>query len=257
MIDWIKKGDVVVVKNTPTWGYYTLVEVIGDYHFDRNTPTGDHAHFLDVKILSEINKHSIHVSGDLRSSIDRAQWPVIVSIKRHDEILNLLQQPAEALTPTVPWIHRIRPQSSNITTPVKGIINHLSPKEFEQLIKHLLDEMKFENTKLTAGAGEHGADVVMSVSTPFFDELIVVVQIKHHWPVDDDTTSIDQIRHAFDHYKAAAGLLVTSAEELGVQLQEAIEKLKTDGKTVAVLYGDELYRLALHVLASDTGDDGA
>jgi Restriction endonuclease len=171
LVEWIAKSDIIVVKNTPTWGFYTLVEVIGDYHFDRNTPTGDHAHFLDVKILREINKHSIHVSGDLRSSIDRAQWPVTVSIKRHDEILNLLQQPAEALTPTVPWLHRIRPQSSNITTLVKDIINKLSPTEFEELIQKLLDEMKFENTQLTAGAGEHGADVVMSVSTPFFDEM--------------------------------------------------------------------------------------
>jgi hypothetical protein len=74
---------------------------------------------------------------------------------------------------------------------------------------------------------------------------------------DNDLTSIAQIRDAFDHYKAVAGLLVTSGETLGVELQAAIEKLKTDGKTVAVLHGEELYRLALHVLASDTRDEGA
>jgi hypothetical protein len=179
LVEWITKGDIIVVKNTPTPGFYTLVEVIGDYQYDRrNTPGGDYGHFLGVKILREIDKLSI--PGDLRTSIDRSKWPVIVSIRRHDEILNLLQQTVGALTLTVPWL----PQSSNITAIVKDIISHLSPSEFEKLIKNLIEQMKFENTKLTAGPSEHGADVVMSVSTPFFDELIVVVQIKHHWPVE-------------------------------------------------------------------------
>jgi hypothetical protein len=34
MIDWIKPDDLVLVKNTPTWGYYTLAEVAGGYDFD-------------------------------------------------------------------------------------------------------------------------------------------------------------------------------------------------------------------------------
>jgi hypothetical protein len=94
----------------------------------------------------------------------------------------------------------------------------------------------------------------MSLSAPFFEDLNIVVQIKHHPGEDNDPTSVDQLRRAFEYYKAIAGLLVTSADAIGAQLQNAAEKLKTEGKTVAILYGDELYRRVLHILAAETGD---
>jgi hypothetical protein len=94
----------------------------------------------------------------------------------------------------------------------------------------------------------------MSVSAPFFDELSIVVQIKQHFGTDNDTTSIHQLRRAFEYYKAVAGLLVTSADNIGEALQLEIEKLRTDGKTVAVLYGEELYRRLLRVIVSDAPD---
>jgi hypothetical protein len=35
LMDWgIKVGDVIVVKNTPTWGFYTLAKVTGGYQYD-------------------------------------------------------------------------------------------------------------------------------------------------------------------------------------------------------------------------------
>lgn len=35
IMEWgIQLGDIVVVKNTPTWGSYTLAEVIGSYEYD-------------------------------------------------------------------------------------------------------------------------------------------------------------------------------------------------------------------------------
>jgi hypothetical protein len=47
---------------------------------------------------------------------------------------------------------------------------------------------------------------------------------------------------------------VTSADKIGQQLQDAVEKLQTEGKTVGLLYGEELHRRILHILASETGD---
>jgi len=257
MKEWgIKVGDVVLVKNTPTWGWYTLCEVTSDYHFDRNTSggDGDYGHWIGVKLLREINKHSAPVAGDLRSSIDHARWPITSAVKRASEILNLLKA-ADAEKPVGGWEERFNSESSNIISLIKEqVIKKLHPTEFQDLVKKVLSFESFENINLTAGAWENGADVVMSVSAPFFDDLYIVVQIKHHPDEDNDTTSVEQLRHAFDYYKAVAGLLVTSADKIGTQLREAIEGLKTEGKTVAVLYGDELQRRVLHVLASQTGD---
>jgi Restriction endonuclease len=112
--------------------------------------------------------------------------------------------------------------------------------------------MEFENPQWTAGAGENGADVVMSVNLPFFEEPKIVVQAKHHnrWSADNDTSSIQQLRKAFQYYNAMAGLLVTSAEQLGPDLAAELEKLRSEGRQVAALYGNELYRRVLQVLPS-------
>jgi HJR/Mrr/RecB family endonuclease len=252
MIDWIKTGDIVVVKNTPTWGSYSLAEVVGKYHYDLNTVTNDHRHVLQVKTLQEINKYSAHISGDLRASIDNQRWPISPAVKRATEILNLIELPSVQLLEPVKLKQRLEIQSSNLLKLIQEkVINRLHPKEFEHLVKNLLEAMKFADTTLTAGPSENGADVVMSISAPFFDDLKIVVQIKHHTGEDNDTTSVEQLRIAFDYYKAVAGLLVTSATNIGPQLRDAIEKLKTEGKTVAVLYGDELYRRVLHIFASE------
>ena len=253
--EWgIKLGDVILVKNIPTGGWYTLVEVIGGYKYDRNTQNGDFGHFIAVKPLFKVNKHSAHVAGDLRSSIDHQQWPITPAVKRANEILSLLQSPVIELEKPVKWQERLASHSSTVIDLIRDAVKKLSPTEFEDLVKNLLDTENFENIKVTAGAGENGADIVMSVSAPFFNDLNIVVQIKHHPDIDYDMTSIDQLRRAFDYYKAVAGLLVTSADKIGENLQDAVEKLKTEGKTVGILYGEELYRRLLRVLASDSGD---
>jgi restriction endonuclease len=100
---------------------------------------------------------------------------------------------------------RLTSHSAGVIAIVKKQVKTLNHKEFEQLVEELFGVESFENVKLTAGAGENGADVVMSVSAPFFDELNIVVQIKHHPGEDNDTTSIHQLRHAFSYYKAVAG----------------------------------------------------
>ncbi len=106
--------------------------------------------------------------------------------------------------------------------------------------------------QITAGAGEHGADIVMEIAIPFFEDSKIVVQVKHRVSgvIDNDPTSIEQLRTAFIYYNAIAGLLITSAEQLGPLLLEPIEKLKSERRQIAVLYGRDLYRRVLQMLPS-------
>ncbi len=54
VMDWgIKVGDIILVKNTPTWGWYTLAEVTGGYHYDRHTPNGDFGHSLESSYVEK------------------------------------------------------------------------------------------------------------------------------------------------------------------------------------------------------------
>lgn len=80
-----------------------------------------------------------------------------------------MQWSAPELEKAARWKKRIAAQSSNAVDLIKEqVVKKLSSSEFEELVKDILDIEKFENTKLTRGAGEHGADIVMSVSAPLF-----------------------------------------------------------------------------------------
>jgi hypothetical protein len=226
IMDWgIHPGDVVLIKNTPEFGWYTLAEVIGGYQFDRtNTPDNDFGHFIRVKILRKINKHSAAIAGDLRAAIDNQRNPIAVAVKRAKEILSLLEARPEVLTAPVPWWDRTHSLMSSVIDKIKEeVVRNLHNREFEDLIKDLLEAEGFENLIMTRGPGERGADIVMSTSVPFFDDLKIVVQAKHHIEGEDnDKQSVNQLRQAFEHYKAIAGLLVTSASKIGPQLENEV-----------------------------------
>lgn len=108
-----------------------------------------------------------------------------------------MQWPEAELLKPVGWKERIASHSSSVIDLIrKQIVEKLADDEFEELVKEILTAENFSNTALTvtAGRAENGADIVMSVSAPFFDELNIVVQIKHHKGVDDDVKSIEQLR---------------------------------------------------------------
>jgi len=200
----IGPGDKVSLwmMNRPEWIHAALAVMrIGAVLVPINTRlrTDDAAYLLAQSDSTTL------FAGDLRRSIDRAQWPITYQIKRRDEILNLLDQPAEQLSKPETWQKRIDSQSSHLVAFVKdNVLAKLHPTEFEELVKVLV-ESDFENIKVTAGPTENGADLVMSVTAPFFDDLPVVVQIKHHLgQEDDDTTSVDQLRQAFDYYRPSS-----------------------------------------------------
>ena len=198
----------------------------------------------------------MHVNGALRTSIDRSMWPISLSIKRAAEILSLLDIDADSSNIPVTFISRVKNRSRTVVDIMREILKEIGPYEFEELIKKVLESQDFENVRWTSGAGEHGADFVISVTVPFVGDLNIVIQVKNHYPEDNDTGSISQLRRAFEYYKAVAGLLVTSSIKLGQQLTESIEKLRTEGRTVAVLHGERLYWLILPVLAAEGSVEG-
>ena len=107
--------------------------------------SGDYRHVLPVSTLRIVNKLSVCVSGDLRTSIDRAIRPITPAIKRREEILKLLDPTlsAEQFGEAVNWQERMDAQSFNLVSFVKNkIIPRLAPKEFEELVKALLESLE-------------------------------------------------------------------------------------------------------------------
>ena len=120
---------------------------------------------------------------------------------------------------------------------------NLSHSDAEQLVQAMLARDGLE-TIWTAGPAERGADILGEVQLPYGLNSRIAVQVKMHWDVDNDTTSVDQLELALREHSAHAGLLVTMASELGDKLKTRLERARRR-RNIRVLYGDELYsRLA-------------
>jgi Restriction endonuclease len=261
MVDGVKPEDTVLVKNTPEFCFYTIVKVIGEYCFDNESELDDYRHYIPVNVLVEINRDNILIPGDLSNSVNRSQSPVNLSLRRAAEITEVLigaqSQTVEQRRTAATFSDKIGKHSAKIIEAVERTIKELSPKEFEKLILTLFETMDFENPVWTAGPGENGADIVMSIAIPFFDEQKIVVQVKHHhnYGADNDLEPVNQLRRAFQYYNAIAGILVDSAQKLGSDLSAEIEKLRSEGKQIAVLYGHDLYRRILQILPATGASD--
>ncbi len=232
MVNGIASDDIILVKNTPEFGFYSIVKVIGEYYFESESEIGkfenDYRHYISVNTLVEINKENVAISGDLSNAVGRSQSPISLSLKRAEEIRQVLneaqRQTISQRQKAASFYDRIGKHSNSILEVVEKAIRTLAPWEFEKLVFDLIKSMDFESATWTAGAGEHGADIVMSASIPFFDDLKVVVQVKHRQGTDNGIDSVEQLKAAFQYYNAVAGMLVDSAETLGPELTSELEK---------------------------------
>ena len=106
----------------------------------------------------------------------------------------------------------------------------------------------------TAGSGEKGADVESTVQTGYGLDFKLAIQVKKSEGTYSDPQGVDQIERAFKERGADAGLLVTTGDSLGGDLTKRIDDLKSQGRRVAALFGEELYDRLLGVIVGSKDD---
>jgi hypothetical protein len=72
----VRVGHRILLPKVPGWGRWRLVEVTGEYRFERHPDSGDHGHILPVKtLISEISSTNAAVGAGLQRTM-RNQGPM-------------------------------------------------------------------------------------------------------------------------------------------------------------------------------------
>jgi hypothetical protein len=241
--DPVQTGDRVLLPKVPFWGRWRLVEVVGDYRFERHPRSGDHGHILPVKTLvADIASSNTAVGAPLQRTM-RNQGPMwnIDGLSKYvdrlvaagsdaargdgptDRLKNILNEARNALLPQL----RDSFQANQLEEPVLRLLTHMFPEADVQ--KH-------------AGPSERGADFLIVESNAFDHERRTVVQLKDYAEVLSGARPLQQIREAFSaHAPVAAAVIVTTALEEQSQFSRARDDLSEElGIPVTTVLGPQL-----------------
>jgi predicted Mrr-cat superfamily restriction endonuclease len=256
MLAEIKVGDLVVVKNVPKHDRFTIVKVTGPYDFT-NTTQGDYEHVLPVETVGVYHKQSAVVPATLVNALNRAQSPIIRTIKHHQAVCDLASKAADT-TPEV----KVKPErfKEKVARWQKSLLPHLkdalqkdlSHNETERLVLEMLKrDRDGKDVEWIAGPSERGADILCSVQIGYGITYKLAVQVKMHPGQDNDQTGIEQLEQAFTAHGVQAGILVTTADTLGPDLTKRIKESKYN---IQVIYGEDLYGRLLEWMADPSLD---
>jgi predicted Mrr-cat superfamily restriction endonuclease len=249
MILRMHKGDLVVVKNVPGREFLTIVEVTGDYEFDLES-IGDYGHILPVQNPKRFHKRSSAIKAPFIRALTRERNPIRVTHEHHFTVESLYRmQDSPELTKPLGFKERLEACKKDLIETLKQSIHHrLEPRDVELLVQEMMVKDGL-NTNYTAGAGEMGADVVSEVDFGYgLKSFLLAIQVKKSSGTYSTLEGIKQIETAFEQRGANAGLLVTTADELGEGLSSYVKELKKTSN-VQVLYGEELHDRLLEVIA--------
>lgn len=256
MLNYIKVGDLIVVKNIPTPEHFTLVRVTGNYEFSIDSPFGDYGHILPIETLNEFLKISSLVSAPFANALNREQYPIRITYKHQQAVRDL-----ESIPTTSKEKNKPEPLKEKMTKWRERLIPHLkeelqkdlSPKETERLIGVMLRKNILGEIQWSAGPNERGADFLGEVPLGYGFMSKLAIQVKMHWGTDHDSTGIEQLVQAFEVHGIQAGLLVTTADQLGDQLKQRLEEAEKK-YNIRILYGNELFGYLLEVIADPSAD---
>lgn len=186
------------------------------------------------------------------NALDRAQSPIIITYKHKESVAQLYKiksgklftTPDEFKEKLLKWRLELIPHLKRI------LRDGMSHRRAERLIFNLLKRDGLE-VMWTAGPAEKGADHVGTIDLGYALTSQMGVQVKMHWGVANDTTGLDQLERAFKERNLDVCLLVTFADKLGPALERRIGSLRQKYK-LEVLYGDDLYRRLLELLAGSS-----
>ena len=250
----LKENDYVVYINIPEWGKCTLARVTGPYFWRFEDIKGtDFNHRFPVDPASvevfDRNAAFVHPSLSARLKLRGRYWRIYLQDEFEDLVKALkdgvVSQPRKPPDNLAFLAKAIQPLLINIT---KEIHRANPNRDLEALLAEVLKTVpgvRGSELKWQGGRGDHGADLIVifesGLPVPGLQrQTTCVVQVKsfegEHW----DTTAVDDIRRAFDHYpEAEMGLIVSTATSSTEKLESSLDKIREEtGKTVSLLIAD-------------------
>ncbi len=267
--DGVRLGDVLVLPNLPEQGRWLLARVKGPYTFElpleQEGVGKDYGHIVPVEVirspgdaLGVVEADNEHVHGGLRASM-RSQSRLWSVDRWKDSIENLLRLLAEGTRPDPSPApdERVRSFANELRVAAwKAIRARFHGAEFEELIVRLFERLYPDaSVEHIGGAGEHGADLLVTTRDILGFETKIAVQVKMYEGTHDDTGALDQLRTARRVHQVDVGVVVSTAEKLSERFERERAALEKEFPT-RVLYGAELTNLLLAHVVGGLGLEG-
>ena len=198
--DGVKPEDYIIIPHLPEEGFWSIVKVTGDYHYEKDEAFG---HILEVELLNRdrpINPRCAAVAAALRrtATARSRMWNV-----NHlaEQILKLVEAVEQGENVSCP-----EPETEKLASihkrAAKAIEKELREKfhgsEFEKPVEMLLNQIYGEkNVKRRAGPSERGADFVCLSEDGLGNRHWVAVQVKMWEGTAVWQHPLDQIRWAY------------------------------------------------------------
>jgi len=272
----LKVGDVVVSPNLPEQGKWVLMRVAGEYRYDRppgkseTDEPGDFGHILPVEPvkvggkIAVIDPSSPFVDARLRGTMRTMSriWGIdhlAEAVKRltkaiaSGEDTSVRQSPEQRRTG---FLDAVREQVSDVVW--SRLHETYRGAEFEHLLVLLLESVYGEGSvEHKGGPREKGADLIVTTKGPLGLVFKTAVQAKLYDGKQFDLHPVEQLRWARDNHGVQAGVVLTTAEEVSQEVQEALTKAAEDLQIdVRVWVRDDFVRLLLRYLGQQ-GPTGA
>ena len=255
----LQVGDIVIAPNLPEPGRWIIARVSGDYTFDDGNGQ-DYRHVLPVTPvrggdgnIAVIDPSAPMVDARLRGTMRTMSrmWSVDHLANAIDSLLAAVEAGADV---SVGQTREDRRHA--FLADVHGKIGEATwavlersyrGAEFEHLLVPLLEDVYGPgNVEQHGGAGEHGADLLVTLRGPLGLRFKVAVQAKLYDGTHYDLHSVEQLRWAYDHHQVQAGVVLTTATETSPEFEAELKKLHEDlGIDVQVWTRDDFLRLLL------------
>jgi len=264
----IQPGDRVVYVNVPKYGQCTVARVDRPYFFEFDREIGDlgHRFGVDPTTVRTFDRNDARIAPVLSQRLKlRGRYWRIWARAEFQALLDALAQPEPELAG--------RPRTS--ADQAKLLREELEPlfnkacealrrthanRDLEGLLEQVFRRMPgVVDVRRTGGPGDRGADLVVTyrIGLPIPElegEETCLVQVKAYEGELTSRGPVDDIRRAFEHYPdAAVGLVLSTADRVSKEFEEALQKLEAEvGKRVACVYGSDLARLVLRFLSDES-----
>ena len=104
----------------------------------------------------------------------------------------------------------VRQQESSVRESIRDILAEIDPFAFEYLVKRLLEEMTYDNVKVTSRSGDGGVDVVADIELGI-TSVREVVQAKRHKRTIQ-RKDLDALRGSLHRFSAVRGTIITTSK---------------------------------------------
>ena len=240
----IGEGDWIVHVNLPVHNQCIAAKVTSAYGFDggiESSQGADFRHFFKVEAdgLVEFSRRDPAVIPAVNLT-PRQRYHQIYAVDAFHETLNNLRQNKTVSLPsqTEPVLERLTQQ----------IHEHNRGKTLESYLAKVFRRVPGVVEVVEHGQGwgtDHGADLVVYYGPPL-PRVTLVVQVKSYEGSMTEVLAVDQIKTAITKFGAHSGMIVTTAAEVGPQVEGAIADAAEElGVPIELLASADVARLVI------------